>query len=108
MKSLVDLIMAPLMDGNNYEQRKLGRTEVNGIIVSTALTSDMGYETAILDQNGVHPVERYSSKEKAELGHEKWVNDSPAMTAVTKLGYDDLVDNEEIEISRAEEYQIPK
>ena len=65
-----------LKDVNNYEQRKVARIEPevnNGIGVSTADTSDEGYETALLDKNGVHPVEKYKSREDAEIGHEKWV-----------------------------------
>lgn len=65
-----------LNDIGNYEQRKIGciRSEDNGGIgVSTAYTSDEGYETALGDANGIHPVERYDTREDAVNGHEKWV-----------------------------------
>lgn len=75
-----------IKDIGNYETRKLGRTTVNGINVSTAYTSDEGYETAIIDENGVHPVERYSSKEKAEKGHELWCKKAETITSVNKMG----------------------
>lgn len=45
----------------------------NGLIVSTVDTSDMGPETAIIDKNGAHPVERYETVELAEEGHAKWL-----------------------------------
>lgn len=63
-----------LQDVGNYESRKVSRdTAESGIEVSTAYTSDEGYETALLDKNGVHPVERYKSKIEAEAGHKKWL-----------------------------------
>ena len=61
---------------NKYKLEKLGRImpeENNGIGVSTVLTSDCGYETALLDGSGAHPVERYETREEAIKGHEKWV-----------------------------------
>lgn len=89
-------------DIGNYETRKLGKTEVNGVAVSTAYTSDEGYETAILDENGVHPVERYPSKEDAQLGHEKWCKEAETVETVTKLGgFGGLVDDEVITIVRS-------
>ena len=46
----------------------------NGIGVSTVLSSDEGYETALLDKTGAHPVQRYRSRASALKGHKKWVN----------------------------------
>lgn len=63
-----------LEDIGNYEDRKVDRTIcANGIIVSTAFTSDEGYETALIDRSGAHPVERYGDKQEAINGHSKWV-----------------------------------
>lgn len=65
-----------LKDIGNYESRKVARTEPeenNGIGVSTAFTSDEGYETALLDSSGVIPVENYKTKAAARNGHKKWV-----------------------------------
>lgn len=81
-----------LKDVGNYETRKLGRETINGLDVSTAFTSDEGYETAIIDANGVHPVERYVSKEDATAGHIKWLKDAETLTTITKLGWQGLVD----------------
>jgi hypothetical protein len=94
------LVNAILNDGGNYEQRKLGRVDVNGLTVSTCYTSDMGYETAILDDNGVYPVERYSSQAYAVLGHDKWCKEAETLTEVTMIGYDDLTDDELIKLQR--------
>lgn len=83
----------------NLEERKLGRTEIGKITVSTVYTPDMGYETAILDSNGVYPVERYTSKELASKGHEVWVEKAPTLTEVTQLGYGSLADEETVKLA---------
>ena len=59
-------------DHANYESRCIGRDEIDGLDISTAWTTDEGYETAILDVPGVHPVERYADRKAALVGHEKW------------------------------------
>ena len=53
-----------LADIDNYEERKVEKNKVKGLVVSTAFSSDEGYETAIGDNNDWHPVERYESKEE--------------------------------------------
>ena len=90
-----------LNDFDNYEDRKVGKVEAennNGIGVSTAYTSDEGYETALLDNNGTHPVERYETKEEAAKGHSRWVKFAKTANdkEVTKLGWSDLIDDETI------------
>jgi hypothetical protein len=59
----------------NYEERKVAKDVLeNGLVVSTAYTTDEGYETAIINTLGdVKPVQRYPSKEAANVGHAKWV-----------------------------------
>lgn len=55
------------------EEYRVGQTELpNGLVVSTMLTSDCGYETAIIDAVCVTPVERYPSIEQAEAGYAVW------------------------------------
>lgn len=78
----------------DYDSRKLCRTALdNGLVVSTAWTPDEGYETAIIDINGVHPVERYpEGQAKAYAGHAKWVEfakDGVGKT-VTKLFFSEI------------------
>ena len=89
-----------LADIGNYQSRKVARdVSKSGIEVSTAFTSDEGYETALLDDNGVHPVERYDTKEQAVEGHSKWLAfaDNADGKEVTKLGgFGGFVDNEVI------------
>lgn len=93
-----------LKDIGNYENRKVARDVVAGLTISTAYTSDAGYETAILDKNGVHPVERYDSQELSVLGHAKWCESAKSLQLVKvyKLGlpgYEDIM-NEEITLKR--------
>jgi hypothetical protein len=91
-----------IKDINNYEDRKLEKTEVNGVTVSTAYTSDEGYETALIDANGVHPVERYPSKEHAHHGHEKWCKKAETVKEVIKLGgFGGFIKDEVITIVRS-------
>ena len=87
-------------DFGDYETRKVARDVSEcGITVSTCWTIDEGYETALLDENGTHPVERYSTEDDAMRGHCKWLvfaHDANEKT-VTKLGgFGGLVEDEEI------------
>ena len=78
-----------LQDIDNYDTRKVADKEThNGLTVSTAFTSDEGYETAILDASGSHPVERYETLFKARIGHAKWFDFCKQWKGdkVTKLG----------------------
>ena len=90
-----------LQDLDNYEDRKVGRIdreENGGIGVSTAYTSDEGYETALLDKNGIHPVERYETKEQAESGHKKWIQFAKTGNGkkINKLSWSDFDMDKEI------------
>lgn len=92
-----------LLDAGNYESRKIGRDLVAGITVSTAYTSDESYETALIDSNGVHPVERYSGISEANLGHARWVLFAHTAEGkeVTELGLmDGLISDVKFTVSR--------
>jgi hypothetical protein len=93
-----------ISDGlNNYESRKLGKDEIEGLRVSTVYTIDMGYETAISDSTGCwHPVERYPNKEEAKSGHKKWIEwaSNRNNTKILKLGYLSLSDDELVILQR--------
>lgn len=68
-------LFATILDYDNYESRKVNRTDINDYTIDTAYTSDYGYETAIW-KNGQHDmaiVERYADKAKAVEGHSKWI-----------------------------------
>ena len=78
------------------KRNTIGRTKVREMIVSTVVTRDLGPETAILDKNGTHPVERYNDKIEAEKGHEKWVEKIKTENKIIKLGYPGLIEEEEI------------
>lgn len=72
-----------------FRTRRLARVEPKdngGVGVSTVWTSDEGYETAILDANGAHPVERYKDEESALQGHERWVSVANKLIKVKVLG----------------------
>jgi hypothetical protein len=80
---------------------RIAKTEVDDLVVSTVDTSDCGPETAILSYQGTCPVERYETVAQAEEGHKKWVKrvSEPHFNGkVIKLGYMDVVDDEEIEL----------
>lgn len=88
------------------KRNTIGRTKVNGLIVSTVVTQDLGPETAILDKNGTHPVERYDDKISAERGHKMWVDKIRTERKVIKLaypGFKGIMDDEEITLVPHEE-----
>lgn len=64
--------------------------------VSTVLTSAYGYETAVLDHYGAHPVERYENLEEARAGHRRWVRRDPTLKSVLVLGDEDLGVEDEV------------
>ena len=73
---------------DDYDERKVRLDLVEGLIVSTAYSSDEGYETAIGDVEGnYHPVERYSSKELAIEGHGRWIESAKTLETIEKLGW---------------------
>ncbi len=85
------------IDTYNYNDRKIGRSLVNGLIISTVLTSDEGYETAIGDATGhYYPVERHKDKESAIFGHQHWCEQAEAIESVRMLGWLDMDDLGEI------------
>jgi hypothetical protein len=46
----------------------------SNVVVSTMWAGDcLAYETALLDANGVHPVERYADDVAAMQGHHRWL-----------------------------------
>jgi hypothetical protein len=85
MKKMMDAIMLGILGqkSNTIKKNKLK----NGIEVSTVDTSDCGLETAILDKNGTHPVERYETQEEAEYGHDKWTRIAAPGITIKKLGH---------------------
>lgn len=94
-----------LKDLDNYETRKINRLEPEdnfGVGVSTAWTSDEGYETAILNNNEAYPVERYKTKKEAEKGHKKWVIASKTVKTITMLsGLCGLAPEKKVQLRRA-------
>ena len=92
MKSVLD----PEATAAHGKRNTIGRDKVRGMIVSTVDTQDLGPETAILDKNGTHPVERYNDRVDAERGHKMWVDKIKTENKVIKLGYPGLIEEEEI------------
>lgn len=92
MNPLISLLMG-MSPGEHIEITELE----SGLIVSTVNSLDLGPETAIIDRNGVHPVERYNSTELARDGHFQWVSKiEGGLREITKLGYMDVVEEEMI------------
>lgn len=75
---------------NDFLARNVCRTSLHsGLIVSTVWATDcQKYETALLDKNGAHPVERYSDTIDAMQGHHRWVAfaDEGVGKTITVLG----------------------
>ena len=77
-----------MMSKDTYEQRKVAEkvSEEHGKIgVSTCWTEDEGYETALLDSCGVHPVQRYRTKKLALAGHRRWTQRAKKITTKMKI-----------------------
>ena len=86
---------------SKYARRNtIGKNNVNGLIISTVVTVDLGPETAIIDKNGTHPVQRYNDKVEAEKGHAEWVEKAKTIKKVTKLGYPGITEDKEITLVR--------
>ena len=90
-----------LNDIGNYESRKVANDKVNGFTISTCYTSDEGYETAIIDKNGVHPVQRYKTTEEAKKGHKEWTIKVKDKKEVLELGgFGGVVDDKIITLEK--------
>ncbi len=73
------------------ENRTIGKEEINGFEISTMWTPDEGYETAIIDENGAHPVERYKNVKKAVIGHKKWIKKIKlGKRKIKQIGWSDM------------------
>lgn len=87
----------------DYAERVVGRVEPEeneGVGVSTVLSPDWGYETALLDAKGAHPVERYPTREAAEAGHLRWIEKSKHLAEVFELGYGSVTESHSIDLAR--------
>lgn len=80
-----------LIEPRATRKHKAMKTEVGSLVVSTVNTHDMGWETAIIDKVGTHPVERYPRHINAVAGHAKWVAIAPKLREVIELGYGSLI-----------------
>ncbi len=77
----------------------VAREMVNGVGVSTVLTSDMGYETALIDSKGTHPVERYETEDQAKEGHIKWTGRiREGWLGVIEIGYGEIITDKMIKL----------
>ena len=96
MAELLKEVLDPEGSMKHGERNTVGRDKVNGIIVSTVNTRDLGPETAILDRNGTHPVQRYVDLVEAKQGHKEWVEKAKHIITFTELGYPGVTDDKEI------------
>ena len=92
-------LLSGIMAGGPLET--VGRDEVNGLIVSTVLTVDQGYETAVIDDSATHPVQRYQNCDAAKSGHAYWIEQAKTIATVTKLGYGSLINDEIVTLVRS-------
>lgn len=80
--------------------RRIAADDVNGLVVSTVVTHDLGPETALCDENGTHPVERYATEAAAKAGHKAWVKKAKTLKTVKKLGYGTSIPDVRITLKR--------
>lgn len=92
--------LAALVQGLLHPPPILARTEIAGLTVSTVETPDYGCETAMIDAQGTHPVERYPTPDAAQAGHARWVAQAPTLLTIRKLGYGTLVAPRSIRLIR--------
>jgi hypothetical protein len=99
--------MRALLNGPPFEERAVARIrpeDNGGLGVSTVQILDeppWEYETAILDAEGAHPVERYRTAADSEAGHLRWVEASQNLVTVTQLGaWKGLVPDKEVCLKR--------
>jgi len=90
-------VLLGYLDGTRHFDR-VGADSIAGLCISTVLTPDRGYETAILDKIRAMPVERYETREQAVAGHEKWKKAAPNLKSVVRLGYASLLPDEVFEL----------
>lgn len=83
------------------QSKPMARDYVDGLVIDTCQTSDLGYETAIMDEVGAHPVARYETGPMAMKGHAwwcKWADEGHR--TVHRLGYPGLIEDADIRIVR--------
>jgi hypothetical protein len=101
MDSQLDVRIKMIKSISSGGIKSLSKTKRYGLTISTIWISDLGYETAIFDMVGAHPVERCESKKEALVNHEKWVNKSNRLVTILKLGYpNSSIKDEEITLKR--------
>lgn len=91
------------MGSQSIENRRILLDNINGLEISTVNTPDMGFETAILDVNGVYPVERYPTRHDAIIGHNRWCKKAEKIKEVITLGYGGLTEEEKITLRRKDD-----
>mgnify|MGYP001559222428 CR=1 FL=1 len=102
MSDLFNLLSAMSSMGSQpVSERTVARDSVDGFGISTVLSPDMGYETALGLTNGNwNPVERYGTRADATVGHARWLaRVRGGERQFTMLGYGDLCDEETFTLS---------
>jgi hypothetical protein len=79
---------------------QLARTYIDGVVINTAMTGDLGYETAVLDAEAAHPVARYATEDQARAGHQWWRKHIVGAQTVIELGYPGAIEDEEVRLVR--------
>jgi len=103
---LLDACNRSIENFDSYEYRCLGRDVVDGLIVSTANTIDMGYETAIINRNPQIIVERYEDKEQAKAGHSRWLKKVVGMKEAVDIGYGSIIKERVCKLNRLSNKEI--
>lgn len=91
-----------LESATEFAARVICKTQVEDVQVSTVFTPDLGYETAICDEESTYPVERYKGLADAEVGHLRWVVEMKKRPAtIVVLAYPGVTQAETVTLVRS-------
>lgn len=107
MKSIEEIFRELLCEVSK-SSKKLIRTEVYGLIISSVWTPDCGFETAIIDNNGIYVVERYKTEKQMVKGHQKWCKKAKTIKEVRELSWLGITDEKDIILERNFDVKFPE
>jgi hypothetical protein len=81
---------------SGYTPSRVGElVKVADLTISTVAIDDVpdaDYETAIGIDDHFYPVERYTTLEQAQAGHQRWIDAAPTLKSFTRIGIEGVED----------------